>query len=62
MIALVAFVSYQTFENHVIQPVISSRVVHVSPLVLLSVCSSAERSVGSPGVVADRSWVSPRSR
>jgi len=35
VIALVAFVSYQTFENHVIQPVIGSRVVHVSPLVLL---------------------------
>ncbi|HEY5423784.1 MAG TPA: AI-2E family transporter [Ilumatobacteraceae bacterium] len=35
VIALVAFVTYQTFENHVIQPVIGSRVVHVTPLVLL---------------------------
>ena len=29
------FVVYQTFENHVIQPMIGSRVVHVPPLVLL---------------------------
>jgi predicted PurR-regulated permease PerM len=35
MIALVAFVTYQTVENHVIQPWIGSRVVHVPPLVLL---------------------------
>jgi predicted PurR-regulated permease PerM len=35
MIALLAFVTYQTFENHVIQPVIGSRAVHVPPLVLL---------------------------
>jgi predicted PurR-regulated permease PerM len=35
VIALVAFVTYQTFENHVIQPVIGSRVVNVPPLVLL---------------------------
>ncbi|MEO7369472.1 MAG: AI-2E family transporter [Ilumatobacteraceae bacterium] len=35
VIALVVFVTYQTFENHVIQPVIGSRVVHVPPLVLL---------------------------
>ena len=34
-IALVVFVTYQTFENHVIQPLIGSRVVHVPPLVLL---------------------------
>jgi len=35
VIALVAFVTYQTFENHVIQPMIGSRVVNVPPLVLL---------------------------
>jgi predicted PurR-regulated permease PerM len=35
LIALVVFVTYQAFENHVIQPVIGSRVVHVPPLVLL---------------------------
>ena len=35
VIALVVFVTYQTFENHVIQPVIGSRVVNVPPLVLL---------------------------
>ena len=35
LIALVVFITYQTFENHVIQPVIGSRVVHVPPLVLL---------------------------
>jgi predicted PurR-regulated permease PerM len=35
LVALVVFVTYQTFENHVIQPVIGSRVVHVPPLVLL---------------------------
>lgn len=35
LIALVVFVIYQTFENHVIQPLIGSRVVHVPPLVLL---------------------------
>ena len=35
IIALVVFVSYQAFENHVIQPLIGSRVVHVPPLVLL---------------------------
>jgi predicted PurR-regulated permease PerM len=35
LIALVVFVVYQTFENHVIQPLIGSRVVHVPPLVLL---------------------------
>jgi predicted PurR-regulated permease PerM len=35
IIALVVFVTYQAFENHVIQPLIGSRVVHVPPLVLL---------------------------
>jgi predicted PurR-regulated permease PerM len=35
LIALVAFFSYQTFENHVIQPLVGSRAVHVPPLVLL---------------------------
>jgi predicted PurR-regulated permease PerM len=35
LIALVVFITYQTFENHVIQPLIGSRVVHVPPLVLL---------------------------
>jgi predicted PurR-regulated permease PerM len=35
VVALVVFVTYQTFENHVIQPLIGSRVVHVPPLVLL---------------------------
>jgi predicted PurR-regulated permease PerM len=35
LIALVVFVTYQSFENHVIQPLIGSRVVHVPPLVLL---------------------------
>jgi predicted PurR-regulated permease PerM len=35
LIALGVFLTYQTFENHVIQPVIGSRVVHVPPLVLL---------------------------
>ncbi len=35
LIALVVFVTYQTFENHVIQPMIGSRVVNVPPLVLL---------------------------
>lgn len=35
VIALVVFVTYQTFENHVIQPMIGSRVVKVPPLVLL---------------------------
>jgi predicted PurR-regulated permease PerM len=35
IIALVVFVTYQSFENHVIQPLIGSRVVHVPPLVLL---------------------------
>jgi predicted PurR-regulated permease PerM len=35
VIALLVFVTYQTFENHVLQPVIGSRVVHVPPLVLL---------------------------
>ncbi len=34
-IAMLAFVIYQTFENHVIQPLIGSRVVHVPPLILL---------------------------
>jgi predicted PurR-regulated permease PerM len=34
-IALLVFVIYQTFENHVIQPLIGSRVVHVPPLILL---------------------------
>ncbi len=35
LVALVVFVIYQSFENHVIQPMIGSRVVHVPPLVLL---------------------------
>jgi predicted PurR-regulated permease PerM len=35
VIALVVFVLYQTFENHVIQPLLGSRVVKVPPLVLL---------------------------
>jgi predicted PurR-regulated permease PerM len=35
LIALVVFVTYQTFENHVIQPLIGSRVVHVPQLVFL---------------------------
>ncbi|MEP7202943.1 MAG: AI-2E family transporter [Ilumatobacteraceae bacterium] len=35
LIALVVFVVYQSFENHVIQPMIGSRVVKVPPLVLL---------------------------
>jgi predicted PurR-regulated permease PerM len=35
LIALVVFITYQTFENHVLQPLIGSRVVHVPPLVLL---------------------------
>ena len=35
LVALVVFVTYQAFENHVIQPLIGSRVVHVPPLVLL---------------------------
>ncbi|MEY2400747.1 MAG: hypothetical protein QOJ08_858 [Ilumatobacteraceae bacterium] len=35
LIALGVFVVYQSFENHVIQPLIGSRVVHVPPLVLL---------------------------
>jgi predicted PurR-regulated permease PerM len=35
LVALVVFVVYQSFENHVIQPLIGSRVVHVPPLVLL---------------------------
>ena len=35
LIALVVFITYQTIENHVIQPLIGSRVVHVPPLVLL---------------------------
>jgi predicted PurR-regulated permease PerM len=35
LIALGVFVTYQAFENHVIQPLIGSRVVHVPPLVLL---------------------------
>jgi predicted PurR-regulated permease PerM len=35
IIALVVFVAYQSFENHVIQPLLGSRVVHVPPLVLL---------------------------
>jgi predicted PurR-regulated permease PerM len=33
--ALLAFGSYQTFENHVIQPLVGSRVVRVPPLVFL---------------------------
>lgn len=36
LIALLAFFSYQTFENHVIQPLVGSRAVHVPPLVLLT--------------------------
>jgi predicted PurR-regulated permease PerM len=35
LIALGVFVTYQSFENHVLQPLIGSRVVHVPPLVLL---------------------------
>ena len=35
LIALGVFVAYQTFENHVIQPMVGSRVVHVPPLVML---------------------------
>jgi predicted PurR-regulated permease PerM len=35
IIALLVFITYQSFENHVIQPLIGSRVVHVPPLVLL---------------------------
>jgi predicted PurR-regulated permease PerM len=35
VIALVVFVAYQTFENHVLQPMIGSRVVHVPPLIVL---------------------------
>lgn len=35
LIALGVFVVYQLFENHVLQPLIGSRVVHVPPLVLL---------------------------
>ncbi|MEP7112466.1 MAG: AI-2E family transporter [Ilumatobacteraceae bacterium] len=35
LVALGVFVVYQAFENHVIQPLIGSRVVHVPPLVLL---------------------------
>jgi predicted PurR-regulated permease PerM len=34
-VALVTFVSYQKFENHVIQPLVGSRVVKVPPLVIL---------------------------
>jgi predicted PurR-regulated permease PerM len=35
LIALVVFVCYQTFENHVIQPFVGSRAVHLPPLVLM---------------------------
>jgi predicted PurR-regulated permease PerM len=35
IVALIVFVSYQTFENHVIQPLVGSRAVHLPPLVLM---------------------------
>jgi putative heme transporter len=35
IIALVVFITYQTFENHVIQPFVNSRAVHIPPLMLL---------------------------
>ncbi|MDP2292225.1 MAG: AI-2E family transporter [Actinomycetota bacterium] len=34
-IALVTFVGYQTFENHVIQPIVGSRAVDLPPLVMM---------------------------
>lgn len=34
-IALVTFICYQTFENHVIQPIIGSRAVDLPPLVMM---------------------------
>ncbi len=34
-IALVVFVAYQTFENHVIQPLVGSRAVDLPPLVMM---------------------------
>jgi predicted PurR-regulated permease PerM len=36
-IALVCFVTYQTFENHVLQPVVGARAIRVPPLIGLSV-------------------------
>ena len=35
VIALVVFLTYQTFENHVIQPFVGSRAVHLPPLVVM---------------------------
>ena len=35
VIALLVFVTYQTFENHVIQPFVGSRAVHLPPLVVM---------------------------
>jgi putative heme transporter len=35
VIAAVCFITYQAFENHVLQPVVGSRVVQVPPLVML---------------------------
>jgi predicted PurR-regulated permease PerM len=35
LIALVVFAIYQTFENHVIQPVVGSRAVHLPPLIVM---------------------------
>ncbi|MEY2552373.1 MAG: hypothetical protein QOC57_233 [Ilumatobacteraceae bacterium] len=35
VIALVVFITYQMFENHVIQPFVGSRAVHLPPLVVM---------------------------
>ncbi len=35
LIALGAFITYQTFENHVIQPIVGSRAVNLPPLVTM---------------------------
>jgi predicted PurR-regulated permease PerM len=37
LIALVVFVTYQTFENHVLQPLVGARAIRVPPLIGLSV-------------------------
>ena len=69
IIVLVFFVLYQRLENHVLQPLVYSRTVQMSPLaILISVLIGAELA-GVVGALAAipvagtlRSWSSPGSR
>lgn len=51
IIVLVVFVAYQTFENHVLQPFIGSRVVRLPPLVVLAGALLGAALVGVVGAL-----------